>query len=604
MTAAVSKATQSISVNDFASALLCGIQHVVRSQETLNKINVFPVADGDTGTNMALTLVAARKSLIIRPSDSMGKLLARTADALLDGARGNSGAIMAQFFQGLSDGAIELAEFSTQNFTDAVAGASRYAREALSEPREGTIISVIGAFSKALASKAPEPAFLKRFEHGLAAAKTALARTPDQLSVLKKAGVVDAGAQGFVHMLEGMASFFQSGELIDSVFDGEIPELTDQSGAGDVQDLDYRYCTECVITGTQIDRRKLREALTELGGSLVLAGTHAKAKVHIHVNDPQAVFRLAESYGTLSSQKADDMQAQQQASHAQSAKVAIITDSAADIPDEQLEALNIHLVPLRVNFGDRGYMDKVSINADEFYDELARNPIHPKTSQPTPGDLRRQYQFLASHYDDVLAISVTGKVSGTLQAAQAAAKRVKAQGKVHVLDCRNASVGQGLITTRLARLVEQGEPAEKLISIAEDLFARTRSFALLKDLEFSVRGGRVPAYAHWIATRLRLNPVLQTKSDGQVKPAGVLFGRGNRVAKFARYITRRARPGVKYRLSIGQAQCESDAKALAQALSQTLDLTEEPIICELGAAIGVHGGSGTLVAAIAEDWPA
>ena len=132
------------------------------------------------------------------------------------------------------------------------------------------------------------------------------------------------------------------------------------AGSGD-EDLDYRYCTECVVTGERVDRRHLREQLSTLGGSLVVAGLQHKARVHIHVNDPAEVFRVAARVRRSVGEKADDMQRQQHSAHSQDRRVAIVTDSAADIPDDELDRLDIHMVPVRVHFGERSYLDKVGI---------------------------------------------------------------------------------------------------------------------------------------------------------------------------------------------------------------------------------------------------
>ena len=137
--------------------------------------------------------------------------------------------------------------------------------------------------------------------------------------------------------------------------------------AGSDADSEYRFCTECIVNGTDIDRRKLREALSELGDSLVLAGTKRKAKIHIHVNDPEDVFELARSYGEISAEKADDMHRQTHSTHDHQKHFAVITDSAADIADEDLERLDIHMVPCRLQFGSRGYLDKVSISTGRIF---------------------------------------------------------------------------------------------------------------------------------------------------------------------------------------------------------------------------------------------
>ena len=199
------RVTTNLDGDALANALVSGIHRVIDEQDFLNRINVFPVADGDTGTNLSLSLGSALAVLKNSATKHLGTLLASIADALLDGARGNSGAIVAQFFQGMSDSAGELTRFTTYTFGKAVGQGSEYAHDAMTEPREGTILSVIAAFSEAIetqVSVAREDEFPPLIEAALKVADEALARTTEQLDVLRKAGVVDAGAKGFVALVE------------------------------------------------------------------------------------------------------------------------------------------------------------------------------------------------------------------------------------------------------------------------------------------------------------------------------------------------------------------------------------------------------------------
>ena len=584
----------------FAEALISGIHKVIDDQELLNQINVFPVPDGDTGTNLSLSLGAVLPVLQQTDEKHLGTLLAAVADALLDGARGNSGAIMAQFFQGMSDSAGDLSRFTPYTFAKAVTMGSDYAHDAMSKPREGTILSVIAAFATSVADGAKQSAnggFAALLASALEQAKQALAETQEQLEVLRKAGVVDAGAKGFVDLVDGMAEYLRTGNIVAkpdlSLLSIEAPLVT----AGSSLESGYRFCTECVVTGVDIDRRKLREALADLGDSLVLAGTKRKAKIHIHVDEPDRVFNLARQYGDVSAEKADDMRRQQSSSHDAGRRFAVITDSAADIPDEDMERLDIHMVPCRVQFGDRGYLDKVSITAGEFFRELASNPVHPTTSQPAPGDFRRQYQFLASHFADVLSINLTGMVSGTLEAARSAADRVNAHGRIHVINSRNASLGEGLLVVAAAEYAKAGLSVEDAIAAVNRLIPDTRTYGLLKDLRFAVRGGRVPRWVKTIADLLRATAIIRTVPDGRVASGTFLFGRKNRIKRFARYVAKRTPAADSLDVAIGHAVCHEDAVELEQELRGHFDNIHRTTITDIGAALGVHGGPGTLIVA-------
>lgn len=589
----------------FANALISGIHRVIDEQDFLNRINVFPVADGDTGTNLSLSLGAALPLLESEEEKHLGTLLAAVADAMLDGSRGNSGAIMAQFFQGMSDSAGELNRFTTYTFFKAVELGSEYARDALQKPMEGTILSTISAFANSARQQSIELAeddFPALMSATLEPLNVALLDTPNQLDVLKKAGVVDAGAKGFVTLIQGMAEFIVDGKVaakpdLSMLFDENLSFSTSAEGAESA----YRFCTECSVTATDIDRRKLREGLAELGDSLVLAGTQRKAKIHIHVDEPESVFALAGEFGTVSMKKADDMHRQVVSSHNSARRFAVITDSGADIADDDLERLDIHMVPLRIQFGERGYMDKVSISTEELFDQLANNPNHPTTSQPAPGDFRRQFQFLASHFSDVISISVTSRVSGTYQAALSASERVNAPGNIRIIDSRNASMGQGLLVVYAAECAKAGLGADETEAQIRELIPVTRTFAIVKDLHYAVKGGRVPGYIRAIAKLLRLTAVLRTVNDGRIGTAGFLLGRKKRLRKFARYVAKHSDIDGPVVVAIGHAICPDEAAMLEQYLRAEIGAIKRVTISSLGSAFGVHGGPGTLLVAI-QPW--
>ncbi len=587
--------------DSLAAALTSGIHRVLAEQELLNRINVFPVADSDTGTNLSLSLGAAL-GVLTRPGEKhLGTMLAAVADALLDGSRGNSGAIVAQFFQGMSDAAGEITRFTTYTFAGAVARGNEYAHDALSKPREGTILSVIAAFAEStmhLAGREQEGHFPEVLARSLERVEEALANTPNQLDVLRKAGVVDAGAMGFAELVTG---------ITDYVRDGTVVPLPDNSLAHELEppvpfaeadnESQYRFCTECIVTGRDIDRRKLREALAELGDSLVLAGTKRKAKVHIHVDEPETVFDTARLYGDVSAEKADDMHRQQHATHEGQDRFAVIVDSGADISDEDMERLDIHMVPCRIQFGDHGYLDKVSITIEEFYEELATSPHHPTTSQPAPGDFRRQFQFLASHFDDVISVNLTSVASGTYEAARLAASRTDAPGRIHVVDSRNASLGQGQLAVFAAECADAGLDVETTLDALHEQITQTTSYAILSDSRYAVRGGRLPGWVRTIAEMLRLVPIIYTRRDGKVTLSGCLVGRRNRTERFARYVARRI-PAGPVELGIGHAACEEDARELEAHLRRLVPEIGKLVTCGLGPGLGVHGGPGTLLVAV------
>jgi DegV family protein with EDD domain len=253
------------------------------------------------------------------------------------------------------------------------------------------------------------------------------------------------------------------------------------------------------------------------------------------------------------------------------------------------------MVPARIQFGSRGYLDKVSITTEEFFAELAGNPNHPTTSQPSPGDFRRQFQFLASHFPDVISINLTGAASGTYAAAQLAAERTNARGKIHVINSFNASTGQGQLVVFAAECAKAGVSAEKTVAAIEALIPLTRTFALLKDLRYAVRGGRLPAWVKPVAEVLRFIPIIRTTTDGRIATASFMFGNRNRIARFVRHIARLVAADGPLNIGIAHAICLDDAAELEHQLRRQIPEITRLTITNLGAGLGVHGGPGTLL---------
>lgn len=592
-----------------ANALRAGIYRLFERTDHINKINVFPVPDGDTGTNMSMTLSAVLAAIDRSPEPHAGTLLVKAADAALDGARGNSGAILAQFLLGLGDGAGHLARLGRSEFVAAVTKGAGYARDALSQPREGTILTVLREFAQASeATLGQSRNFGELFATALIRVRTSLEATRSQLDELRLANVVDAGALGFVEVLEGMRRFLETGEVGPVVAPLHAGDETMADAGHIATDQDLRFCTECLVTagtGRELDLRQMREDFAAKGASLVISGNKNKARIHIHTDTPELVFRLAADYGLVSGQKADDMQLQQSAAHHRRTQtIAIVADSGADIPDRFVEQLGIMVVPLRIHFGGSSYLDKVSITPDEFYREIVVNPQHPKTSQPPPGDFRRMFEFLASHYDGVVSINLTARHSGTWDAATKAADRVSPEGKpIRTIDCRNASVGQGLITIAAAEKAAAGGDIESVVKAAQEASDNTRTFALLKDIKFAVRGGRIPAIVGTIAKWLRLNVILHTHPDGRIAAGGGLIGKMKLRQRFAKHVAKQVgtiAANESLRILVGHGAQPDEAQLFKDDLLRLIDPTriEWLDITEMSPAVGVHGGPGTLIVAI------
>ena len=580
-----------ISAPALRRALTAGMRRVLERREHLNRINVFPVPDGDTGSNLAFTLNAVLGGSLSRRADTAGALLRAVADDAIEGARGNSGAILAQFFCGASEAIGDALQLSADRIALAVHTGSMHARSALSQPREGTILSVIQAFADALQKPAAELA--QWFGHALAQAQAALADTPRQLAVLRQAGVVDAGAQGFVDLLEGIHGYILTQRIPVGVADSAAGTEFAGMHWHEEADAEKPWCSECLIATVALEREALQAALRELeADSVVIAGNAQRVRVHAHVADPGRLFEVAGRFGVVSARKAEDMRAQHRAAQRQ-ARVVVVTDSASDLPAGISETLPLDVVPVRVSFGDEDFLDRVSLSSAEFYRRLRAGGTLPQTSQPPPGDFRRCFELLLSHADQVVYVGLSRALSGTLQSGETAAARCEA-GRVKVIDSGQVSCGQALLAIAAAECADAGGGVEDVRALVAGLSRRTYLFAAARDLQHAVRGGRIPAWALPIAQGLGLTAMARMTPDGRLALKGALFGKRHVPERVARYVARRLPKGQRWRLMVGHCDAAEAASQLRLALRERLSVSRDWLV-ETGPAIGAHAGPGTLV---------
>jgi len=573
--------------------LSAGLQRVLEREDYLNKINVFPVPDADTGTNMAYTLSEIKNDIQQNIRSNIADMSDLIADSALDGARGNAGSILAQFLVGLAEGLNNRTKVTTKQFAEAAIVGKQYAYQALINPVEGTILTVITDWSDALLRLSDKYSdFVEILERALKIAEKSLKDTPKKLKVLAKAGVVDAGGQGFVDLLSGIQEFISKGKIRKIIIPRILKPIVKEIEFNEK----YRYCTECVISGENINRIKIKDQLMTLGDSLIIAGSKHKAKIHIHTDKPKTVFEICRSFGIVSKDKADDMLQQQKDAHKQHKRIAIVVDSTADLPESILEEKNIHVVPVRLNFGDKHYIDKVTITSEEFWDELQNNPKHPKTSQPTPGDFRRQYQFLATHYESAISIHLPAVTSGTMQSALTASKTLTTF-PTTVIDSNSLSIGIGLTAIRAAEAIESNKTRDEIIDEISNSIKSTKFYVLLHTLEYIVRGGRISKSKKTIADLLHAYPILTVDETGKIVTDGKLFGKKNLWDRFIKYVDKKIPANSQYRIGIAHGNCEQRARKFEKHYIDKIG-KESVFFSEIGPGLGTHAGTNAIGLAV------
>lgn len=350
---------------------------------------------------------------------------------------------------------------------------------------------------------------------------------------------------------------------------------------------DFHYCTEFLVRGEQLPpASEVRSAMHGFGGSVVVAVVTDILKVHVHTDTPEAVFSYAERWGRLEKTKAEDMRAQhRELAHGERRPVAVVTDTSADLADSILDRHGIALVPLQVMFGDQTFRDRVELRPDEFYRRLVTSKDLPTTSQPAPAEFVRVFRDALQTADEVVAVLLSGALSGTLQSAQAAI-RAASLDNVHVVDSRTASLGVGMLALRAAELAESGRPAREIVAELERIRGQSGLFLTVDTYDNLLRSGRVSRGKAWIAGMLDVKPILSLGPDGRVVPLDRVRGRDNVVPRVLSLLEQRLTPRPKVvRFGIAHAA----APEMAERIRTALVAAYRPRDCFVSLATGVLG---------------
>lgn len=305
-------ATKTISVEMLARMFLAGAQNIEAKKEYINELNVFPVPDGDTGTNMSLTIMSAAKEVTALPALDMTSLAKAISSGSLRGARGNSGVILSQLLRGFTKAVRDEKEIDVQVLTKAVQRAKETAYKAVMKPKEGTILTVARGIAEKAEELAAQTDDLEVFLPALIEEGDAvLAKTPEMLPVLKEAGVVDSGGQGLMEVLKGAYDAFLGKEVDYTAIQPESGVNVQKISADAEAEIKFGYCTEFIIlTGREFQEKEEREFkayLESIGDSIVCVADDDVVKVHVHTNDPGLAIQKALTFGQLSRIKIDNM---------------------------------------------------------------------------------------------------------------------------------------------------------------------------------------------------------------------------------------------------------------------------------------------------------
>ncbi len=577
--------------NEFIfNSFILGAKNVVEEKDVLNKINVFPVADGDTGTNLSSLM----QSIIYysQLKDSTKDTLESIAEAAMKGSRGNSGIIFASYIDGFYQ-AVEHDQITVEEYIEICHNAATIAKSSIANPVEGTVITLMQSWVNILESLKNATSSLKDlFVHAYDKLKLELAKTTDKLEVLKQNKVVDAGAQGFVHFIGGIIHAL-SGKTVDKTEIKTI-EIDEHEDFSSYDPNEPRYCTEAYLKDLTISKEALRDKLSQFGDSLIVASHESQARIHIHTNEPSKVFNELRDVSLILDQKVDDMKLQYETAHDRKYDIAIVTDSIADLPKSFVDDAQIHVYPITLNVDGTSYFDKLTLNNDMFYDMMNHAKTYPASSQPNPKQLENMFSYLSTYYKKILVLTVSSKMSGTYQVFKDMADKFKSD--IRVIDTVQNSASEGLLVYRASELVKAGKSIDEIENEINDLKLKTRILVSVKTLKYMVKNGRLSKVTGLVAKLLNLKPVVSIDHEGE----GIIYDKALSMksadAKIKKHITKLLETQKIENYAIVHAQTPERAKAYEDMM---ISLTgQKPLYTmEISSVIAMNAGIGAVAVA-------
>lgn len=577
----------------FKMAFQVGAEQVIAHKKELNAINVFPVSDGDTGSNLASLM----QTIVEQTGEQLPSTLAffeRVADASLIGARGNSGIILAQYFNGLYVNLMKESESDiVQNFAKSAKLAIKDAYQAIEKPVEGTMITVIRLWGEALESQQAETPLEIRLAKALEVAKDALDKTTEQLQILRKNQVVDSGAKGFYLFIRGFTQSFNRQEIPELIVSDE-PSMTREFHQRQLvsEAPQQRYCTEVLLDQVKVSKEVIQSALSSLGDSMVVVVSRGKARVHIHSNQPSKVLDILSSYGQPIQQKADDMLLQYQVRKSPKAKIALVTDSIADIPADYLLSQQIHVLPIMISIGEGSYLDRLTIQNKQFFTLQQELGERGSSSQPSLHQTETLFNFLDSHYDQVVVVTVSKELSGTYQSVKRLAEKILPSDRVKVIDSRQNSAAQGLMVMRVNQWIQEGLSFETISQKVDNLSEQVGILVSVDDLEPMIQSGRVPQAIGRMAQKLQLKPLVSLE-QGQGKLSNFSFSQAGNERKMLKKIKAYHKQNLLLNYAIVYAGSSDRAEQWQAELTTKLGF-KPSFVMPISTAVALSAGDGSV----------
>lgn len=578
--------------------MLLSWKKIEENKEQINKINVFPVPDQDTGSNMAKTLLGIKTAIEGKEFKDLSEISEAALDGALTAAQGNAGVIYVGFLASFLP-LLDKNPVNAKKLAIAFEKGAERARKSIQNPKEGTILDVIDAARDVFKVEAEkEKDIINLFKLVTEKAREALLATREKMEIFRRANVVDAGGLGFLMILE---SYLEA-------LEGEKKEVKKEEMPSEkirrfVQVLSNRYEIVSLIENPRFNEEIIRGKLKKMGDSIDVVQIGNKTKVHIHTDYPGEVRDVMRETGSILELRTEDM-AKEVVGEPSVRKVSIgiVTEgNLADLPQKVLERYQIEPVLCIVDWPEGQNLPGENIYQKMREADKRRIKTFPKTTQPSPKSYFDAFKKQLQKFDKVLCITLSHKLSGCYNSACQGKEMMSENEKqrIYILDSLQAVASQGLLVLRAIELIQEQREINEVIEELKKLIPKTHLYAILEDPKWLEAGGRMSkSQANWIRRikKINLHPLVTIK-DGVVTKAGIIFARDTAEAlfkKIGKESQKARKEGKRIRIIIGHADNPEGAEKLRQRLKEIK--AEVPFISLASPVVCSHTGPGTLLA--------
>lgn len=571
--------------NAFSNGAVC----IEEQEEKLNSINFFPVADGDTGTNMVNTI----NTIVDHVTDksSVKSVVFGMSEGALVGARGNSGFIFAQFINGFYNQTKNKIQITEKEFIDSLENAFPYVLDAINNPIKGTIITIIYEWTNFLKKQySLKNSFKETLILSLSYSKEVLKNTKFELKTLRGKKVVDAGAKGFYHFIEGIVDYFTNGNIMVRKKISRL-KFDSQDIVKNNDIIKYKYCTEFFFVGEKIKIKEIKEFLDTIGDSGIITSSDNKAKVHVHTNRPDILAKMLYDKGySIIESKVDNMELQVNAKKNVN-KIALVTDSIADISVEILDKYNIYVIPMIIRINESEFLDRVTISSKNFFNEVNKTEKLPKSSIPNLKLVKKLFEQLLESYEKIIYISVSSNLSGTYNSINKLANKISE--KIYVIDSKKNAGAQGIIVLEAAKLIKSNEKIDFILIEINEIIENTEIYVAVKNLRYMVLGGRVPKTIGLLGNILNLKPIVSLDQKGNGIAFGKKLSRRGSIGKIYNILKKASLDGNVENVVISYSKNKEDALKLKIRIEKNLKIPVN-YIKEVSSAVAISTGEGAI----------